>query len=261
MTAEQLRAALVERSPLPDHIVLDGPDELDLGGVALSAANLDRLMRVDVSAMRALRLGPGITAAHIARLCAMPGLAAIKSLTIEGGSDLEDGDDDAIDAIDAADVTDVMPATFGTAGAARVATCAALKTLHTLRLPTAWIDDAGAAALAAADWPALRVLDLAGNVIGVAGVKALLASPLAARLDEIDLSANPIGDQGLIALAQSGVLARAVVKAGQGPVSAAAGEAILAAGEVRSLSLEGAVVSPELAEKLAARFGDRVRVP
>ena len=258
MTAEQLRTALVERSRLPHHIVLDGPDELDLGGVALSASDLDRLTRVDVSAMRALRVGPGITASDVDRLCAMPGLAAIESLTIEGDSDLEGNGDDATDA---ADETDVMPVRFGTAGAARVAACAALKALHTLRLPTAWIDDAGAAALAAADWPALRVLDLSGNVIGPVGVKALLASPLAARLEKLDLSANPIGDKGLIALAQSGVLARAVVKAGQGPVSAAAGAAILAAGEVRSLSLEGAVVSPDLAARFAAKFGDRVRVP
>lgn len=245
MTAEQLRTALTEQTPLPDRVVLAGDDALDLTGVALRDADLDHLTRVDIGAMRTLRLGPaGITAADLDRLCAIPGLAAIETLVLDCGSDMGDGADH-----------------FGDAGAARLAACSALRSLEVLRLPMCLIGDDGLAALAAADWPALTALDLHGNEIGPRGVEALVASPVIGRLDALDLTGSPIGDAGVAALVKSGVLGRAVVALGHSTITDAAAESILSAPSVRSLVLDRADFSDDATARLTARFGAHISLP
>lgn len=65
-----------------------------------------------------------------------------------------------------------------------------------------WVlSDAHAELLAAADFPALRSLDLGHNELSDAGVVALLAAPYVRRLARIRLDNNPIGDQAAFELA------------------------------------------------------------
>src|SRR5262249_13458285 len=68
------------------------------------------------------------------------------------------------------------------------------------------IDDAGAAALAAAQ-SRVATLDLSGNRSGPAGARALAGAAALASLRALDLSGNPIGAAGAEALAASGRLA------------------------------------------------------
>ena len=64
------------------------------------------------------------------------------------------------------------------------------------------MDDAGAALLAAAHLPALRVLNLDRNSLGDAGASALATAHWSA-LQELTLSGNGLGDAGAASLAAS----------------------------------------------------------
>ena len=65
------------------------------------------------------------------------------------------------------------------------------------------VSDAGLAALAASELPALTRLDLSNNLVGDEGAVALAGSPMFARLRVLDLTGNQIGDPGAVALAES----------------------------------------------------------
>ena len=67
------------------------------------------------------------------------------------------------------------------------------------------LDDTSAAALAAADLPALRTLDLSSNQITNIGLAALLKAPWIARLDALDVSSCLVDADMLQRAAASGV--------------------------------------------------------
>jgi uncharacterized protein (TIGR02996 family) len=85
--------------------------------------------------------------------------------------------------------------------AEEIASCRQLSGLHHLNLAGNAVGDAGLRALASARRPRLRWLDLHGNRITGAGVRALCASTRLKDLRELDLSDNWIDDAGAEALA------------------------------------------------------------
>jgi hypothetical protein len=76
----------------------------------------------------------------------------------------------------------------------------------------------------------LTSLDVSGNDIGEAGVRAALDSPSFARLHTLNLSRNPIGDAGATALARSPLLVRMVARQAKLELRGHAGGPIGAAG-------------------------------
>lgn len=245
VTHEQLRTALDDGTPLPDGMLRLDADELDLRSMRLDAQAWAGLERVDLSRVRAVRLGPpSIRAEDVDRLCRMPGLASITELSIDSGIDMGEGAEH-----------------FGDAGAERVAACPALRGLETLRLSNGTVGDRGLIALAAVDWRRLTTLDLTINDIGPVGVAALVESPLIGRLERLNLERNPIGDAGALALINSGLLARAAVAFGHRDLSDAVADALLRLDRLQGLSLDGVFFTDEAFERLRAKFGDRVTLP
>lgn len=151
--------------------------------------------------------------------------------------------------------------------------------------------DAGAAAIAATDFPALRRLNLRANRLGNTGVRALAGSRRLGRLQHLDLRSNDIGDGGLNALVASVLFPRLTdLLLDENRITDASVEALAAspeASQLRELHLDfneigddGALalsVSPSLtnlrcltlyanplgrpgAEALRERFGDRVHL-
>lgn len=79
--------------------------------------------------------------------------------------------------------------------------CAALTRLKILDLENCGVDDASLAVLAQNAPPQLDDLDLADNYITVAGVHALIESPLARRLQRLVVGSNPLTDQAAFEIA------------------------------------------------------------
>jgi uncharacterized protein (TIGR02996 family) len=87
---------------------------------------------------------------------------------------------------------------------ARLAGSRYLTSLRCLRCSSAWVDDAGAEALAEAPWLGrLRRFSLWGNRIGPDGVAALFRSHRFPLLHTLELADNPIGSKGVQTLASS----------------------------------------------------------
>jgi uncharacterized protein (TIGR02996 family) len=87
---------------------------------------------------------------------------------------------------------------------ARLAGSRSLTKLRCLRCSSAWVDDAGAAALAEAPWlGGLLRLSLWSNRIGPDGAAALFRSHRFGSLRKLELAENPLGSKGVQTLAGS----------------------------------------------------------
>lgn len=245
ITSEALASALKGQSPLPTSALVQGSATVDLRSIRLDSGAWTQLAGVEFDGVTTLMLGPpAIRAADVDALCRIDGLDRVVELVIDSGIDMGDGAE-----------------TFGDAGAARVAACPALRGLQTLRLPNGTIGDVGLAAIAGAEWPALTTLDMDINEVGVKGVEALVASPLAAKLTTLRLARNALGDAGALALIRSGLPGRAVVAIGERGFSDAVAGAVMKLDRVERLSIANTLFSEEIKAALVAKFGDRIEFP
>lgn len=145
----------------------------------LSPALIDALLDLDLSRLTTLAIEYTSLDEHgVARVAEHGPLARLRSLDLRFAS-----------------LTDAC--------AEHLAASPHLRGLEALALPRNRIGPAGARALAAADWPQLRRLDLRENPLEPAGARALAGSPMLERLDSLLLYRDDIGPEGARALAHS----------------------------------------------------------
>lgn len=124
----------------------------------------------------------GLTDRGLVAVCRSPNLAKLTTLPVEGGS-------------------------FTASGIAEIAPAAFARNLTSINLNHCGIDTAGARALAAGRFPALKELLLASGPIGADGARALVAAPWFASLERLSLNGCETGDAAADALAAAGFLA------------------------------------------------------
>jgi|GEM_PF-663447 len=163
-------------------------EELELVNVGLTDAGVAKLAALPhLSGVTRLDLrGNQLTAAGIAALVASPHLDRLRRLDLSGGrpNPYYGGDDG--------------PQSLGDSGAQALGASGLVSRLERLGLRATGLTAAGLALVARASGPSLCTLDLSYNeALGTAGVGALVASPLAGRLNELDLSVCGLGDTAI----------------------------------------------------------------
>jgi uncharacterized protein (TIGR02996 family) len=135
----------------------------------------------------------------------------------------------------------------------------ALRSLHLLR--TGPQEDGVAALTTAEFFPELRSLSLGGNNLGPTAVFALASAP-ADNLHVLDLRENRVGDRGAISLAENPHLGNLILlDLAEAKINNAGAEALVESpylGGLSYLNLFDNSISPRVADRLRARFGDRV---
>jgi uncharacterized protein (TIGR02996 family) len=167
----------------------------------------------------------------------------------------------ASEAVEAVEYLDLSENNLRAAGVAALAEgrLPALRSLHLLR---AQPQEGGVEALAAAGFfPELRSLSLGGNNLGPGAVFALAGAP-ADHLRVLDLRENRVGDRGAKSLAANPRLGNLLhLDLSGAQINNAGAEALAESphlGGLSYLNLFDNSISPRAADRLRARFGDRV---
>jgi uncharacterized protein (TIGR02996 family) len=202
----------------------------------------------------------GTMAGELARLAKPP---ALKKLDLSGNRLTADvvASLVASEAVGAVEDLDLSENTLDAEGVAALAEghLPALRSLHLLR--TRPRED-GVSALAAAEFfPELRSLSLGGNNLGPSAVFALANAP-ADNLRVLDLRENRVGDRGATSLAENPHLGNLVLlDLAEANIGNAGAEALADSphlGGLSYLNLYENSINPRVADRLRARFGNRV---
>jgi uncharacterized protein (TIGR02996 family) len=164
-------------------------------------------------------------------------------------------------AMDTVEELDLGDNNLGPDGVAALA-AGRLPALRSLRLARARPDQGGVTAISGAVFfPELRSLSLAGNVLGPHVVGPLGNAPVR-NLRVLDLSGNRVGDPGALRLAASQRLRNLLVlDLSESLVGSEGAEALADSPHLDGLvhlNLAGNPIGPSAADRLRARFGDRV---
>jgi uncharacterized protein (TIGR02996 family) len=263
--AQGASAQVVERLLASPHLarlteLRVGP-ELTTPATVRALARGRAFARLTTLAVRSDGRVTGPMAAQLAQLARPPALTKLDlSGNRLGAPDLTAlGASPAVAAVEHLDLSD------NNLGAAGVAALAGgnfphLRALHLLR--TRPQEDGVTHLVEAAFFPELQSLSLGGNNLGPPAAIQLANPPRGANLRVLDLRENRIGDRGAAALADSPHLAGLLqLDLAESRVADAGAKALAESPHLRGLlylNLFGNAIGPKAADRLRARFGDRV---
>jgi uncharacterized protein (TIGR02996 family) len=262
--AQGIGGEMVRRLLASQHFT--GLRELRVGSQLTTPATVAAIVRSKVFrqltslAVRSDQRDGGRLAGELARLAKPPRLTKLdlsgNRLTAEALTPLV-----ASEAVAAVEDFDLSDNTLDAVGVQMLARgeLPALRSLHLLRTRP---QEGGVNALAAADFfPELRSLSLGGNNLGPTAAFAI-ANSRAENLRVLDLRENRIGDRGAISLAESSHLGNLIeLNLAESHIGDAGAEALTDSphlGGLLYLNLSGNPISAGVANRLRARFGDRV---
>jgi hypothetical protein len=213
-----------------------GAGKLTLGGIILGEAEAEALAEADLPLLRELHVAPQqATEAALSRLGRSPIAHRLRALSLQSYW--------------------MERSRLAPDGAAALA-AGSWDELRNLNLRGNRIGDAGAEALAGAEWISrLTLLDVQTNEIGPRGLQALLAGPRAVPVGCIHLGSNPIGDEGAAVVAAAPTLAAVnsltLSHCGIGPEGAAALSSSAGVAHLAMLNLMNNRIGDPGAEALA----------
>jgi uncharacterized protein (TIGR02996 family) len=192
---------LLRQESLREHL-----RSLVMWGCAVADAANDLTRAPGVGGLEVLDLSNAyINDDHVSQLCTSGAMPRLQSLAL-GGNRLSERAADAIASCGwpLTALTFAFPVethdsywTAGqmqSAGLAKLAASKLAPKLRTLVFENQQMDDAGPEALASTQFESLEVLSLAGNRVGVPGLRALGTSKALSNVTSLDLSLNPVGE-------------------------------------------------------------------